>query len=190
MNSKIVPALLLIIIITLAYSLQFFQTEINMAQNQASILETQLEQYKNSTSNIQKDVSALEIQLYSLQNPVYNVTIANVTSTGWMPLVSVTVENGFYITIKNTGVRDVGGLTFQFYVLDNNGSVWDSQDYSVGLVGPMQLGVLHVQEFAVIQAAITSHVGVSFEGKSFQVIVLYDKTVLAESSVVLEHGYG
>ncbi len=190
MNNKIVPALLLIVIITLASALMLFQTELNAAQNQASNLEGQLEQCKNSTGGMQKEVDNLEAQLYSLQNPVYNVTIENVTATGWMTVVSVTVEEGFYITIKNTGVRDVGGLTFEFNVLDNNGSVWDSKDYSVGLVGPLQLGVLHVQESAVIKASIMSRVGVFFEGKSFQVIVLYDKAVLAESSVVLERGYG
>jgi hypothetical protein len=190
MNNKIVPALLLIAIITLASSLVFFQTELNAAQNQASNLEGQLEQNQKSTGSMQKEVDNLGAQLYSLQNPIYNVTIENITQTGWMALVCVTVEDGFYVTIKNTGVRDVGGLTFEFNILDSNGSVWNSTDYGLNFMGPEQLGVLHVQESVVIQASLTCQIGVSFEGKSLQVIVLYDETVLDQTVFALERGFG
>ena len=86
-------------------------------------------------------------------------------------------------------MKDVGGLTFKFNML-NNDTVWESQDYSVSLISPMQLGVLHVQESTVVTAQILSHVGVSFEGKIFQVTVLYDETVLDERTVILDKGYG
>jgi len=189
MREKILSSLLLIAIAALAYTAIFFQTALHDAQNQITDGEKQLEHYKNSTSSIQKEVDILINQLTNLKNPVYNVTIESITSTGWGTLVGLEVDNGFYITIKNTGIKDVGGLTFKFNVLDN-GTIWESQAFSVGLISPLQLGVLHVQESAVIVARLESHVGVSFGGKALQVIVMYDETVLDECSIVLERGYG
>jgi hypothetical protein len=188
MNNKFIPALLLIIIVALACTLMLFQTDLNKTQNEANDLEKELVALENSTSTNQKAVDGLKNQLFTLQNPVYNVTIENITSTGWGVLGGVTVDNSFQITLKNTGVKDVGGLTFKFNIL-NNDTVWESQDYSVSLISPMQLGVLHVQESTVVTAQILSHVGVSFEGKIFQVTVLYDETVLDECTVILDKGY-
>jgi hypothetical protein len=167
----------------------FFQTKLTDAQKQTTYLQNQLTDIKNSTITSQRQVDDLKTQLNSLQNPIYNVTIENITSTAWGVLGGLTVDKGFSITIKNTGVRDVGGLTFEFNILDN-GTVWKSQDYEVGLTGPLQLGVLHVQESVVINARILSSVGVSFGGKTFEIIMLLDNTILDERSVVLESGYG
>jgi hypothetical protein len=167
----------------------FFQTQLTDAQNQATDFQNQLTYIKNSTNTIQKQVDILKTHLNDLQNPVYNVTIESITSTAWGVLGGLEVDKEFSITIKNTGVRDVGGLTFKFNILDN-GTVWESQDYEVGLTAPLQLGVLHVQESVVINAGILSSVGVSFGGKAFEVIILLDKTVLDERSVILESGYG
>jgi cell division septum initiation protein DivIVA len=189
MRKKIIPFLLLTAIIALAYSLWVFQNQITDAQKQADALQDQLAYYENSTSTLQTRVNSLEAQLRDLQNPTYTVTIENISSTGWGVLGGVTVDDNFFITIRNTGVRDVGGLTFRFKILDN-GTVWDNRYYDVGMIAPEQLGVLHVQESAVITARILSSVGVSFGGKTLVVTVMLDKTVLDERTLTLPSGYG
>lgn len=190
MHKKLLPSLLLLIIlIVLAYSICNFQTQMTDAQKQAVDLQNELTFYENSTNTLQQRVNNLEAQLHDLQNPMYNVTIENISSTGWYVPGGVAVEDSFFITVKNTGVRDVGGLTFEFKILDN-GTVWDSQVYEVDMIAPQQLGVLHVQESAVITARIMSSVGVSFGGKTFVVTVMLDKTVLDERTLTLSGGYG
>lgn len=187
-HKKIIPFLLLIAILTLAYSLWIFQTQIADAQKQAVDLQNQLTYYENSTNTLQTHVSNLESQFRDLQNPICNVTIESVTSEPWFVPVGMAMFKELYVTVKNVGVRDVGGLTFVFKILAND-TVWDSEYYEVGMTAPDQLGVLHVQESTIIRAEIRSSIGVSFAGKTFVVTVMLDKTVLDERTLPLSAGF-
>ena len=188
MHKEIVPFLLIIIIIALVSSIWVIQTKINYAQKQSVDLQNQLTYYENSTNTLQTKVSNLKTQIHELQNPIYNVTIENITSEPWYVPVGVAMFKDFSITIKNVGVRDVEGLTFKFEVL-SNGTVWDNQNYEVGMTSPQQFGVLHVQESKVVVAEIRSSLDVSFAGKSFVVMVMLDKTVLDVQTVTLSAGF-
>ncbi len=188
MRKEIVPILLIIIITVLVSSIWVIQTKINDAQKQSVDLQNQLTYYENSTNMLQTKVSNLETQIHELQNPIYNVTIENITSEPWYVPVGVAMFKDFSITIKNVGVRDVEGLTFKFEVL-SNGTVWDNQNYEVGMTSPQQFGVLHVQESKVIGAGIRSSLDVSFAEKSLVVTVMLDKTVLNIRAVPLSSGF-
>ncbi len=188
-RKAIVPVLLTVAIAALAFSTWFFQGQTTDAQKQVADLQNQLISYENSTSTLQTQVDSLETQLHDLQNQTHNVRIENVTSSQWGNLVGLAVDQSFFIAVKNIGVRDVGGLVFEFKILVN-GTVWDSPDYEVGMISPEQFGVLHVQESRVVRAELVSHVGVSFAGKTLAITVTWDNTVLDEKMVPLSSGYG
>jgi len=188
MRKEILPTLLAIAIIALAYSLWVFQTQITDAEKQSLDLQNQLSYYENSTDTLQTQVNNLEAQLSNLQTPIYNVTIENITSTPWRVVVGMAMSTEISITVKNIGVRDVGGLTAEFKILTADGNVWDSQDYDISMTAPEQFGVLHVQESKVIKANILCNIGVSFAGKSFVATLTLDKTVLDERTLPLPAG--
>jgi hypothetical protein len=155
--------LLVIIIIALVCSLWSFQRQIDDARVQAS---------------------DLEAQLSNLQNPIYNVTITNVTSTDWFFPAGMAYAKGFGITIKNLGDRDVGGLTIEFKIL-TNGNITDNDSFSVLLDSPAQLGVLHVQESKVIKVGVLTGFSVSRAGKSLVVTFMLDGAVMDECKLDL-----
>jgi hypothetical protein len=155
--------LLVIVIIALVCSLWSFQRQIDDAREQAS---------------------DLEAQLSNLQNPMYNVTITNVTSTDWFFPAGMAYGKGFGITIKNLGDRDVGGLTIEFKIL-TNGDVTDDDHFSVWLGSPKQLGVLHVQESKVIGVEVLTNFSVSRAGKSLVVTFMLDGAVMDECTLDL-----
>jgi len=188
MRKEILPTLLVIVIVALAYSLWVFQTQIADAEKQSLDLQNQLSHYENLTDTLQTQVNNLEAQLSDLQTPIYNVTIENITSTPWGVVVGVAMSTEISIIVKNIGVRDVGGLTAEFKILTADGNVWDSQDYEISMTAPEQFGVLHVQESKIIKASIQSNVGVPFAGKSFAVTLMLDKTVLDEHTLPLPAG--
>jgi hypothetical protein len=155
--------ILLIVIIALVCSIWSFQRQIDDARERAS---------------------NLEAQLSDLQNPIYNVTITNVTSTNWYFPAGMAYSKGFGITIKNLGDRDVGGLTIEFKILAN-GNVTDNDDFSVSLYSPKQLGVLHIQESRVIEVDVLTNFSVSRAGKSLVVTLMLDGVVMDECELPL-----
>jgi hypothetical protein len=184
MRKEIVPFLLLIVIVALVYSIWLFQNQTINAQKQTVDLQNQLAYYENLTDTLETRVSNLESQLRDLQNPIYNVTIATVSSTPWSPLVGVTMDKLIYITVKNIGVRDIGGFTIEFKTL-SDGNVSDCCEIS--MIEPEQVGVLHVQESIVLTAQALSNVGVSFAGKSVVITLMLDKAVLDERTMPLSN---
>ena len=164
MRKEILPfLLLLIVIIALACSIGYFQKQIDDARKQSI---------------------NLEAQLSDLQNPTYNVTIANVSSTSWGNPVGMALDKSFYITIKNNGDRDVGGLITEFKILAD-GNVTNNDDFEVILSSPSQFGVLHVQESKVISVWILTSYDVSRAGKSLAVTLMLDEVVLDECELSL-----
>jgi hypothetical protein len=155
--------LLLIVIIVLVCSIWSFQRQIDDARERAS---------------------NLEAQLSDLQNPTYNVTITNVTSTNWYFPAGMAYSKRFDITIKNIGDRDFGGLTIEFKIL-TNGNVTENEDFSVSLVSPKQLGVLHVQESTAIGVGVLTNFSVSRAGKSLVVTLMLDGVVMDECELSL-----
>ena len=128
-------------------------------------------------------MSSLEAKLYDLQNPKYNVTITNVSSTPWMNLVGVTLSKEFYITINNLGDRDIGGLTVDFKIL-TNGKVADQDGFNVWLNSQL-LGVINPQESKVISVGVDTGYSVSTSGKSVLVTLMLDTTVLCTRTLSL-----
>lgn len=186
-RKEIVP-LLFIVIIALVYPIWSFQTQITNNQKQAAELQNQLINYENSTNALQTRVNALEAQLNGIQNPTSNVTIENITSSSWYVPVGVAMFKTIFVTVKNIGTNDVGGLIAEFTILEN-GTVWNNDYYEVVMTAPSQLGVLHAQESTVIQAEIRSSIGVSFAGKTLAVTLILDKTVLDERAMPLSAGF-
>ncbi len=177
-------SMLLIVISTLVFSTWIFQRQLGDSQNQIFYLQEQIEYYETLTGAIQTQVSTLEAKLYDLQNPNYNVTMSNVSSTSWMNLVGVTLSKEFYITVKNLGDRDVGGLTIDFKIL-TNGKVADQDDFDVYLERPL-LGVLNPQESQVITVGVNTGYSVyTSVGKSIAVTLMMDKTVLDTQTLSL-----
>ena len=190
MRKEIVPFLILIVIVALVYSalvysIWLFQNQTSDAQKQTVDLQNQLSYYENLTTTLRTRMSNLEAQLRDLQNPVYptyNVTIANVSSTPWSPMVGLAVDKLIFITVKNIGVRDIGGFTIEFKTISND-NVTDRCEIS--MIEPRQIGVLHVQESIVLTAHALSNVGVSFAGKSVVITLMLDETVLDERTMPL-----
>jgi hypothetical protein len=187
--NKIVFPFMLVIIIALGYSIWVFQAQIAVAQKQVVDLRNQLTYYENSTDEIQTSIRNLESQLQGLENPIYNVTIENISSGPWFVPVGVAMFKDFNVTIKNVGNRDVGGLTFEFNIL-SDGVVWNSTGYDVSMTSPEQLGILHVQDSIIVRAEIHSSLAVSFAEKTFVVTVVLDDIVLDEGSLPLSAGFG
>jgi cell division protein FtsL len=176
-------SMLLIVISTLVYSIWIFQRQLVDSQDQIFDLQEQIKYYENLTDTIQTQVSTLEAKLHDLQNPKYNVTITNVSSTSWMNLVGVTSSKEFYITIKNLGDRDIGGLTTDLKIL-TNGKVADQDGFDVYLASPI-LGVLNPQESKVITVWVDTGYSVSTSGKSIAFTLMLDKTVLDTQTLSL-----
>jgi hypothetical protein len=183
-KEKVFFLLLLIVAAAMVYSIWSFQGQLNDAKEQTFELQNQLAYYENLTSTLQAQVNNLEAQLSDLQNPIYNVTIIDVSSTSWGNPVGMALLRVFSITIKNIGDRAVGGLTTEFKILAD-GNITDNDDFEITLTHPEQLGVLHVQESTVIKVEVMSSYYVSFAGKSLVVTLMLDKTVLDERTLSL-----
>jgi hypothetical protein len=163
-NRETLPIFMLLIIITaLVSSAWYFQKQIDNAHEQAN---------------------NLQIQLNELQNPIYNLTIENVSTDSWGIFVGLTLGKTFNITIRNNGDRDVGGLTTKFNFLDN-GNLTNSSDFGVGVAYPQQLGVLHPNESIVIIAVVMTNWDNPRAGKSLVIDLMLDQTVLDEYIISL-----
>jgi hypothetical protein len=162
---EILPIFLLsIVIIALIGTIGYFQTQ---------------------TDNAHKQASNLEVQLNSLQNPTYNVTIANVSAAdSWSPIVGLTLEKTFYITIKNNGDTDIGVLTTKTEVFDN-GNVTNSGELFTDTITPPQLSFLHANESALIYVDVYANLGVSLDGKNVVFTLILDTTVLDKCTLNL-----
>jgi hypothetical protein len=187
-RKAIAPFLLLIVIAALACTMQNFQMQTAEAQTNAIHLQNQLLISENSSRALQAQVDSLEAQLLSLQNPTYNVTITDISSEPWYVPVGVAMFKQISITVKNIGVRDVGGVTFEFRLLED-GRVWNSESYEIAMIAPDQLGILHVGESIIVKAEIRSGLNVSFAGKTSAVTVMLDNTVLSEGTLPLSAGF-
>ena len=176
-------SLLLIVMVALAYSIWIFQRQLGDAQKQTSDLQNQLAYYENLTDTLQTQVSNLETQLHDLQNPIYNVIITNVSSSLWGNPAGMALSKQFYLTIKNIGDKDVGGLTTEFKIL-SDGKVTDDDGFEVTLLSSL-LGVLHIQESKVITVDVLTGYSVSRSGKSLVVTLILDDTVLDKQMLSL-----
>lgn len=136
----------------------------------------------------QTQIDNLEAQLNSLQNPIYNVSIANVSAGSWWNPVGMTLMKTFYITIKNNGDSDIGGLTFKSEILDN-GTVSNSGEFSAETNSP-QLGILHANESWVINMDVFTSYSISRAGKSVVVTLMLDEAVLDECTLNLSEWEG
>jgi len=112
-RKEIAAILLSIAIVALVYSMWLFQNQTSDAQKQTVDLQNQLSYYENLTTTLRTRMSNLEAQLRDLQNPVYptyNVTIANVSSTPWSPMVGLAVDKLIFITVKNMELETLEDL--------------------------------------------------------------------------------
>lgn len=155
--------LLLIIIIALVGSIVYFQKQ---------------------TDNAREHASNLESQLNNLQNPTYNVTIANVSAGSWGNPVGMALGKQFYFTIRNNGETDIGGLMTEFVILDN-GNVSNSDEFEVRMYSPEQFGIIHAHESTVISVDVMTSYSVSRAGKSLVVTLMLDTIVLDERTLNL-----
>ena len=176
-SKKIIAFLLVIATIGLVFLALFIGNQMGEAQKKAGDVQSQVGFNENMTDTNQS------------QAPKYNVKIENITTDAWNLIGGVCVIKDFYITIKNNGEMDLEGLSFEIK-LTIDGNVWDSQQFEIKTFAPPQLGILHVQESTIIPARIWSSVGVSFEGKTFDVSIMLDKTVLDERTLTMERGFG
>jgi chaperonin cofactor prefoldin len=158
----------------------------NELQKSAIEIQNLVDELQNSTTTLQTQTNDLQAQLADLQNPIYNVTIENVTQDSWWNPGGVALLKDISFEIKNTGTRDVGGLTVVCEI-QANGTVWDSKAYSVGCgTRAGQIGILHPQESVVMSAGIGSGIGVAFAGKDFVIKIMLDNTTLDEYALPLQ----
>jgi hypothetical protein len=195
MRKEIATILLIIIAVGLAYFVQARMSERSDLEKQTLGLQNQLTHYENLTatlrnstdelqnslSTLQTQASNLQAQLHDLQDPVYNVTIENVTQGSWWNPVGIALVKDISFVVKNTGTRDVGGLTL-VCELQVNGTVWNSQEYSLEFGAGGQLGILHTQESVGMGGQILSNYAVvsSLVAKDFVAKVMLDNATLAE----------
>jgi hypothetical protein len=176
-SKKNIAFLLVIATIGLVFLALFLGNQMGEAQKKAGDVQSQVGFNENMTNPLQT------------QAPKYNVKIENITSDAWNCLGGVGMIKDFFITVKNIGVRDVEGLTFEIKLLVD-GNVWESQQYEIKTFPLRQLGILHANESTIISARIWSNVLVSFEGKTFDVSIMLDKTVLDERTLTMDRGFG
>jgi hypothetical protein len=176
-SKKIIAFFIVITTIGLVFLALFLGNQMGEAQKKVGDVQSQVGFNENMTDTLKT------------QAPEYNVKIENITSDAWSCLGGVSMTKDFFITVKNNGGRDIEGLTFEIKLLVD-GNVWESQQYEIKTFPLRQLGILHVQESTTISARIWSNVLVSFEGKTFDVSIMLDKTVLDERTLTMERGFG
>jgi len=126
MSKKILCSIVLITLTAIALSTWSYQ---NYLQNQAIPLQTQnknLEDentyYENQTADLQNQVNQLQIEVNNLQTQINNyssiiqnrtnkVAITSFYKTMWLPVVGMTFQRFFYVTVCNVGTNNVSGLT-------------------------------------------------------------------------------
>ena len=134
MSKKILCSIVLITLMAIALSTWSYQ---NYLQNQAIPLQTQnknLEDentyYENQTADLQNQVNQLQIEVNNLQTQINNyssiiqnrtnkVAITSFYKTMWLPVVGMTFQRFFYVTVCNVGTNNVSGLTLDVKGKDN-----------------------------------------------------------------------
>ncbi|GEM_PF-4414440 len=103
-------------------------------RNQISVLECQLDECQNQTSEMENRIDELEQQNLELQNQNFEleslidkftnrVNITKFSSSGFNPVVGVTIYSLANVTIQNFGINDVEDLTLIIPPADLNGKI-------------------------------------------------------------------
>jgi len=116
MNRKAL-ALVLIASIILSIAAWFAQSQISELQSQNSDLEHQINELQDQNRDLQDENDELQEQLDLLQKRVDFSPYVQITQfsskEGWWNPVGVTVALDFNVTIVNTGMSDIEGLTLE-----------------------------------------------------------------------------
>lgn len=179
-----VLAIILVTVIALSIAAWFVHNQISELQGQNSDLQHQINELQDQNRDLQDKNNELQEQLDLLQKWIDDapeVLITEFSSQyGWWNPVGVAVAVIFNITISNTGISDVEGLTLEVTRLN-----FDEDPYNI----TRKLGILHAGETTEIQDDIVISMDLyfaEFHNRSFVAtlklgeVVLYVRHLLPE----------
>jgi FtsZ-binding cell division protein ZapB len=142
-------AIVLITVIVLSIATWFVHSQISELQNQISDLQAQNSELRDQNRDLQDKNDELQEQLNELQKQIddaRNVMITGFSSLrGWWNPVGVAMVVDLDITILNTGINDVEGVTLEIKRSD-----FDEDPFN----RTRTFGILHAGETIEIQESI------------------------------------
>jgi FtsZ-binding cell division protein ZapB len=142
-------AIVLITVIVLSIATWFVHSKISELQNQISELQAQNSELYDQNRDLQDKNNELQEQLNELQKQIDDAAKVMITEfsslRGWWNPVGATMAVDLDITILNTGINDVEGLTLEIKRLN-----FDEDPFNRTIT----LGIFHAGETIEIQESI------------------------------------
>jgi uncharacterized protein YlxW (UPF0749 family) len=117
MNKKIAASAVIIVIVVASIADWFANNKISELQSQNNDLQKQVNELQDQNRELEDENDELQKQLDLLQKRVDfspEVQITDFSSgAGWLNVVGMTIAIGLDVTIQNTGISDVDGLTLE-----------------------------------------------------------------------------
>jgi type II secretory pathway pseudopilin PulG len=141
---RIALALVLIAITILSIAAWFVQSQIGEFQKQVIELQDKNNELQEQNEELQEQINELQKQI---DNAAKVMIIEFSSPTGWRNPVGMAMDSIFNVTIMNTGLNDVEGLTLEIKRLN-----FDEDPYNI----TRKLDILHsgetteIQEFIII----------------------------------------
>jgi len=178
MNRKIAASVVIIVIVAASIATWFVHTQISELQSQNSDLQDEVDELHGQNRDLQDENDELQEQLDLLQKRVDfspDVIITKFSSKdGWWNPVGVTLALDLNITIENTGISDIDGLT-----LEIKRRSLDEDPYNI----TKRLDILYAGESAEIYDSIFTGIqffAAEFRNRSFVATLKLGDVVLDE----------
>ena len=184
MNKKIAAGAVIILIVTVSIATWLVNNQISELQSQNKDLQDKVDELQDQNRDLQDENDELHEQLDLLQKRVDfspEVVITEFSSLGgWRNPVGVTLEEVFNVTIENTGISDIDGLTLEIKRLN-----LEEDPYNI----TKRLDILHAGETTEIQDSIITgidHYAAEFLNRSFVATLKLGEVVLDERHLLPE----
>ncbi len=182
---KYVTIILVLIVISLIFPVAYLGIQANEAQETVENIKNQIIAYQNQSTALRNQKENLTRVISQLENSPDNVTliVASVGAWGPDPLTGYPYYKFINLTLKNNGVRTIGGMTLDSELKGNTSNV----GYLGIYVGTQ--GVIHPNESMNLRMQLIASKDNLPQLEKYQLTIklMLDKTVLDQKTVELRY---
>lgn len=181
---RLITFSLIIVTLILTFSALFLGNQMDESQKKVRDLQSQITYYQNMTDTLQTQANNLETQINQLQNSTDNVTLTIVSIGPWHgdTIAGYPYYKFINLTLKNYGVRSVGGMTLGFKVEGNTTNIG-----YLGINLRTKMGVLHENESMniTVQLIASKDGWRVFEDYKLAITLMLDKNALDRKTITI-----
>jgi len=183
-KTKYITIVLVLTLIALVFPVVYLGSQVHDAQEKINNNKNQIGIYQNKSIMLQEQKENLLNQIAEFQNSKDNATLTIASVGQWHgdPLTGYPYYKFINLTLKNNGVRTIGGYTFDFKVEGNT-----SNAGNLGIYASTNQGPLHRNESVNLKIQLVAPQNATQELRKYQLSIhlMLDKVVLDQKTVSL-----